>query len=96
MSERLEFLHLEKRHNEIMQDSWQQYIEEGGGIARPASQSSSGPDQLPEQPPSRKPYAVLTCVSIGVCPVVDWGHVFEYVAASSKTAPFAFNGYGLC
>ena len=49
MSERLEFLHLEKQHNEIMQDSWQQYIEEGGEIARPAPQSSPGPDQLPEQ-----------------------------------------------
>lgn len=47
MSERLEFLHLRKEHNEIMQESWQQYLEEKQETARAAS--SSGPEQLPEQ-----------------------------------------------
>ena len=53
MSERFELLHSEKQHNEIMQVSWQQYIEEGEETARPAPQSSPGPDQLPEQLPEQ-------------------------------------------
>jgi len=43
MSERLEFLHLRKEHNEIMQESWQKYLEEKDESDRPAASSKPTP-----------------------------------------------------
>ena len=75
MSERLEFLHLRKEYNEIMQDSWQQYLEEKDETARP--QDLEG--RCAKAKPEGKQEPILMCAYVA-CHLSK--HIYIYIHTS--------------